>query len=538
MNAERPPVRTSIRRTLLIAAGLVGFVAVVSGANLFQPFNGDTALFLQGAEAIDRGEKLYVDFWDNKQPGIYYFFFVAGSLFGFDERGVHTLEVIWWCAFALTAFALLRPFFRSALAAALAPVAFVATYAAVASPWISTQVEVLVGFPLLVSVVCSLNIGSRCAVDGSGVSVPDQVGTSTAIRFAASGFSAGIVATFKLIIAPICFLLPGIQLWILLRNGQPGARRRVVLRLGWFLFGFGFLLALVAIVFARNGTLAELAWTTFVFPFKALGQASPAPVGRLGTALVWYLAAIAVWVPLATIGTRRATQDQRQLVSAMWGWVMAGLAVILVQRPSWWTYHMALLFVPMCVLAAIGADSLYRSVAGLVDAPPTENRGARSRAGVALIGVPLVIMLALVVVRRVPTFMQGLRNQEGHRFRELTQNAEYQRSRRIAAVLNVPTAQEGRIYVFGNPLVYLFSNRRQALPVHGWSCNAFLDEQWAALPDQIEENQPAYVFVGPYFAEQILQRNSTVWKVLEEHYRVFTDTADGQWYERLTDANR
>ena len=60
-------------------------MAALASIHLPYPFAGDQALFLLGAAALDRGEVLYVDFWDIKQPGIYLFFWLTAApvwLFG------------------------------------------------------------------------------------------------------------------------------------------------------------------------------------------------------------------------------------------------------------------------------------------------------------------------------------------------------------------------------------------------------------------------------------------------------------------------
>jgi hypothetical protein len=91
------PIVTTITRYGLPLVVL----AVLGLIHLPYPFGGDQALFLLGAAALDRGEVLYVDFWDNKQPGIYFFFWLAGHLFGFSEAGVHLLELLWQALLAI-----------------------------------------------------------------------------------------------------------------------------------------------------------------------------------------------------------------------------------------------------------------------------------------------------------------------------------------------------------------------------------------------------------------------------------------------------
>ncbi|MBK8210080.1 MAG: hypothetical protein IPK78_08965 [Rhodospirillales bacterium] len=60
---------------------------------LLTPLDGDQALFLYFAEAIDHGERLYVDIWDMKQPGVFWFYWLGGKIFGFSELSVKLLEL-------------------------------------------------------------------------------------------------------------------------------------------------------------------------------------------------------------------------------------------------------------------------------------------------------------------------------------------------------------------------------------------------------------------------------------------------------------
>ena len=51
------------------------------------PLAGDTAMFVYAARELSEGARLYVDFWDMKQPGIYWFYQAGGEIFGFDSIG-------------------------------------------------------------------------------------------------------------------------------------------------------------------------------------------------------------------------------------------------------------------------------------------------------------------------------------------------------------------------------------------------------------------------------------------------------------------
>ena len=66
------------------------------------------------------------------------------------------------------------------------------------------------------------------------------------------------------------------------------------------------------------------------------------------------------------------------------------LAVILVQRTSWWEYHYLLLSVPLGLLAASGIEALAPGLRALVPAsPPKEVRVVVAAAAMLMFSVPL-----------------------------------------------------------------------------------------------------------------------------------------------------
>src|SRR5690348_14948706 len=110
--AENASTERSIGWTRWMLIGLlVGVIATLALRRLPDPFAGDQALFLVGARAMAQGEVLYRDFLDLKPPGIFLFYYAAGKLFGFDEMGVHTFELVWMALFAgVVVITLAKPF--------------------------------------------------------------------------------------------------------------------------------------------------------------------------------------------------------------------------------------------------------------------------------------------------------------------------------------------------------------------------------------------------------------------------------------------
>lgn len=61
-----------------------GVVIALGAFYLPYPLNSDSALFLLMAREMAEGARLYVDVWDVKQPGVFWFYLTAGYLFGFE----------------------------------------------------------------------------------------------------------------------------------------------------------------------------------------------------------------------------------------------------------------------------------------------------------------------------------------------------------------------------------------------------------------------------------------------------------------------
>src|SRR5436309_15365797 len=70
-------------------------IAIIGVTRIPEPFEGDQAFFTLIARSLHRGATLYVGVWDNKQPGIFLFYELAGRLFGFSEIGSHLFELIY-----------------------------------------------------------------------------------------------------------------------------------------------------------------------------------------------------------------------------------------------------------------------------------------------------------------------------------------------------------------------------------------------------------------------------------------------------------
>jgi hypothetical protein len=136
---------------------LVGILGIT---HIHDPFTGDQALYLIGAKEINKGAVLYVVYWCDKQPGTYLFYLAGGRLFGFSEVGIHTFELLYFLLFAIVMMKILRPYFRHPWLASLVPLSTIGVYYATVDPWLLTQLEIIVAFPILLSLWLSSIISS------------------------------------------------------------------------------------------------------------------------------------------------------------------------------------------------------------------------------------------------------------------------------------------------------------------------------------------------------------------------------------------
>jgi len=498
---------------------------LIAGAgvlNLYRPLHGDTALFLLGAEAMDRGDLLYVDFWDNKPPGVYVFYYVAGRLFGFTSFGVHLFELCWMLAFAVVMFAVLRSCLHGRWLSAVPPLVFLTTYWFRSDSQTLMQVEALVGFPTFVSAWLLTREWSSSG--GKFVSC------------ALAGVAAAVAVAFKLVFAPLFVVFVLVATVEQVRRCRPTARIAFVAGM-WAAYtaGVAAVLGAIVLIFASRGTLDALLWTTFIYPELVMpeiaeGLVTAAPFTRLFNSLGWWLGVFAPWLPFAGVGVACCLRHRGSaLLRMMLVWLAGGLGVILLQRFSWWAYHMTLLFVPMSVLAARGLDALLTILASL---------GLSARRAVAATVMFLIFPAAAAsAATAADQFPKVKRVFDGAdpkplRIARYQQNADemYLRLAPVAEAIGAPDALAGDIYVFGNPLIYLFTGRRQALPVHGWSWEMFVEPLWERLPDDLRDREPVYIFVDPELRRMIARRSPQVLDFIEARYTAIWSSREGVWY--------
>jgi len=433
----------------LIAAAWYGAALVaVAGlglVNLFHPFGEDQALYMTGARAMRDGATLYIDFWNNKQPGIFLFYYAAGRLFGFTEAGLHALELIWLGLLTLVLMVTLRPWLRNRWLSALAPVAIVGAYYANAFEEVLTKPEILIALPTYLSVWLA-------AKDHNSL-------RRMAAAFLASGACAAVTVTFKLVLAPLFVVL-----WLVVSADLLVRRRSTwteILLHAWVPVSVGVVgvLVLVAGGFWLAGALKPMLWTSFVWPLEAIGDVRRASVSRLLTAGGWLTGSFAPWLLFVAI----ALVAWNRVVTLMVVWIGAATALILVQSISWWTYHALLLFPPMGILAVLGID---RTVTFFHER--SDGRPVTIMMVATVLAVTLATSQLTPLLRKADKLLGSLISAKaGIAAYQRDVIPRYQWASRAVRFLRRGGALPGPIYVLGDPLVQYLSRRPQAPAASG-----------------------------------------------------------------------
>lgn len=504
---------------LAICAAAFAVIVAFGLIKLPMPLHRDTATFLWMASLMDQGAVLYADVWDVKQPGIFLFNWVAGKMFGFTAEGVHLFELIWQLVFAAVVILALRPLLRHRWLAPLAPLAILASYWAFCEPHQQTQLEILVGLPLLVVAWIS--------------TVQWRTGNSCAAAFLLAGIAAGVATMFKHLLAPIpvAFLLAASIGALRTAPGgapTPAAFSRVVVNM-WLPFATGVILVwgLTAAAFWRLDALDDFIFTNFLYPVQALGDVTAAPLSRLGASIIVCVASLAPWLLFAALAVPRLHRaDEPVLFRRMAVWLIVAIPIALVQKNSWWAYHTLLFYTPVCILAARGVDL----VVSRLDEGQRAARRLPSTALAALLVLPALGGLAFPTGQAARGPLTGYLNGDLENWRR-TVSEDYAQAADAAAFMR-EHAPPGPVYVFGDPTIMLLAPRPQAIAPQGSAWAFYLLPQWATLADDLRAARPVWVFVEEHQRGAIEERSPETLAWLAREYRLVWDTPYGQWYAR------
>ncbi len=515
----------AIAIAVVLALGLV---------NLFYPFGDDQAVLFFAARELEKGAVLYQDYWGNKQPGLYAFYYLACRLFGFTEQGVHTLELLWMLVFAAVLMRTLRPYLYAGWLSSLAPVATIGIYYATAREDELTQLEMLVALPLYLVAWCSLQaLKTRTGAKDEAKADPKRM----AALFFASGLAAAIATLFKLLLAPI-----PVAFWIIASSYLIRERRITLpglIGVLWLPVAAGVILPFAAVVlwFWQAGALQELLWTAFIYPPEAYMTSPPASPGRLIFSGIFALANFTPWLlflAVAVVAWWRAPRAPMGTMLLIWLF-LAGV-LFLVQRFSWWPYHTLLAFTPVGILAVLGLDHIARFLYLKAGEIPgwLWRKVTPAMLCTLLLAVPLTASLAGPFLAKAKPMFTADNRMVGDRLLayQWKVHPAYKKIWKSSSFLRGADAMPGPIYSFGSALVYAFTGRESAHKTAGFSWEFYVPSQIAEILAALEAKKAPYIFVENDRYRLFKQQPSVKRYITSNYIQIDKDDA-GIWYERL-----
>lgn len=491
-------------------------VTLIGLIHLPFPLTANQSVFILGAEKMNQGGILYRDFWDLKPPGIFLFYLLGGKLFGFDEIGIHSFELVYMLAFSLFLIITLHGYFEHRFVVSLIPLLTVGYYYAISSSTHLTQVEVLVGVPTYLCIWFSIRSCEQRRTWNLFV----------------SGIMGGIVLLFKQVFLPLL-----VAIWAIMILDVARRKKEVFLKLvvGSTLPIFAGVLIPTALatgyfVWHHQGGLFW--WTLVEYPYRIFFAKKSLWLGRFTEGLQFFVDKFAVLMALGIWGMVGSPRTRhRPMTRSLCVWWVAGLAGIFLQTLSWWDFHYLLLFVPLGILAGKGLDTLWGQMN-----PPV--RSLDTRTGIVLRSLGLVLLFSPAMLslanktERLARADFALSIDQQVRFRR-KYSPDYKEALDEVAFLKEPGALPGDIYVFGDPLWIYLSGRGQAIALNGLTAfvPGYLPRQWTQILEQLGTTRPPYIFVEKEPQDWVRKGSPEVMAFIERNYVVFRQSKMGVWYQ-------
>ena len=472
---------------------------------LAAPIRGDEALFVSMGRQLAGGAVLYRDLWDVTNPGLIWFYQLAGTLFGFDDECGRWLEWLYQTAFVCAVCEASRRAHRLSRWP-LAPALFLGVvyfYAGVNGSGRLAKTEGLIGFPLFGAVWAA---ATACRSD------------RPARWLLLAGVCGGLAVVFKLLFVGVL-----VAVWGYL--GGVHFRRRPVTFAGCLTGGFLLGVAPAVGYFAAHGALGELWETLVVRPRQFLAEGQPASFSRLAESVRWFVGNFSVPLAAAVLaGAVRWRTARDPVVPAAAVWLVAAVGVVLAQRLSWWPHHLIAVGTPAAALAGY----CWPTVSAVVG-PRTRDERAVGALAAACLLIPLLAaggygVLALAKHRFGLTYADrwAARADIGDHYHTAEAEAAWLRS-----------AKPGPVLVCGDPFIPLFAGRPLCTRVNGWSLELYPTPVRAEFEAEVRRARPVYVLIGVEYAPALLrERYAGLMEMLATEYAPVRTTAAGTWYER------
>ena len=477
------------------------------------PLNSDNALFLTVARELSEGARLYVDFWDVKQPGVFWLYLSAGTVFGFNAPSVHLFELIWLLAATVIIWHTAHRYFpRENAAVALVPLLTAGVYYLTARLWFFGQVEILVALPL-----------SGCLLAGT---LAAKNGASHWRWGALFGLCAAMVAALKLLLIIVPSAM-GLAVIALVWDRNKRILQPAIVR--FFLpavIGLVIPLSGVALYFYSVDSWEPFWWTQFVYPPLALLQVEGEALARLVDEGEWIVAILLPAVPIIALASRtlrKAPPRTDEILALVW--LITGLVATLLQRNSWHGYNFLLLLFPSGYLVCSAINRFLGPFPSL------------QRRGIVVATVALICVLASVkqIPDRWNALWAALEAPAGEgldRFREALKPG-YIDDRMVAERVQGRLHSPMTMAVLGDADIIRMAGVPLGLSINGSTVGYLLPEQQEDYIQDFFTKKPEYVFLENHrpARERVVYRR--LGQFLNEEYRVVLESKQGILYERV-----
>ncbi|MBI5671027.1 MAG: glycosyltransferase family 39 protein [Chloroflexi bacterium] len=495
------------RQDYLWLCALLAVVTLLALPVLTYPLGRDQGEFATIGRGLLEGHVPYRDLWNPKPPAVFYVYAAAMALFGRSSEALRALDLLIVPVIGAALFWLGRRFAnrRVGLWVALVFAVFYFTE----TFWTLTQNDGIVLLPMTLALVCMVKaVGTRSIVS---------------LRWAfLAGVLCGVVVLFK-----YPFALFGLVVaagYMILRRQQVsefvGTRHAASLHaIEWrvllaFLLGGALVIGGGAVYLAAMGAwdgLLESARVTAGYTALTFDPAELLPLLQTALGFRWQqwgllfvLVAVGVFLPSALQARSRLGSEDKKGWLIVWLWLLAGLAIMLVQAKGY-DYHWLPMLPPLALLAGSSIDRLLHTLAhGLTRLTRLSPQTVPSIASAAA----TLGLLAVLVAGIWPKFWPYLTGQEDRlAYYRRFQAGEFvaDESLRVADYLRQRTTPGDSLFIWGfRPEVYYLSGLNPATRfifqfplVADWYPAAWrqetVDTLWAALPPYVLVLQVDYM---------------------------------------------
>lgn len=474
------------------------------------PFYGDQGFFLTGAKVIQEGGILYKEFWDFKQPGIFYFFRIGGEIFSYTEEGIHLFEIFYWILFSITLIylAIKGKIFSNKLFNYILPLLTIGIYLNISSKTYLTQVEILVSAPLIILIFLLNNFRKSKRFD----------------IYIIIGILISFILLLKLIfiISIVCLI---VFHFILLYNDKVSFKTILLYKiLPLFL---GFILALTPfILYIIKNDIIELVYNTyFVAPFDVISMVKKKSPSIFFMNLAKFLVKTFPLILFSGLVIIQNFKKRSELISMLTLLIFTSIYIIYIQKFSYFSYHYQLLIYPQGILTLIFFDNFFTSDHKIMK----WLRVRMSKSSILVLLVALFGIQEYYFVKKTKVLLNyfPLTNSNNLSYKEFY-HTEYRSHIEETEFIR---KEEGdfEIFVCGSPLIYYLSNRKQAIPSNGWAFELYTEDRWLTLKMEIADKKPKYIYISNGNDNLIRSRNVINF---DTEYDKIEIGVNGIWYKK------